>query len=54
MDEKVPERVRDKLVQIFTGVYGDGDIPFSTPPPKRVREDEKPLSTKKGIIAWSD
>src|ERR1700722_8115065 len=33
LDEGVPELVREKLIKIFTGVYGD-EIPISTPPPR--------------------
>jgi hypothetical protein len=34
LDEGVPERVQEKLIKIFTGVYGD-EIPLSTPPPRK-------------------
>ena len=36
LDEGVPKRVQEKLIKIFTGVYGD-EIPISTPPPMKVR-----------------
>jgi hypothetical protein len=52
LDEGIPERAQEKLIKIFTGVYGD-EIPFSTPPPKMFREEDEPLSNKKGIIAWT-
>ena len=52
LDEEIPRRVEEKLIKIFTGVYGD-DIPFSKPPPEKVKETDQPLSNKKGIIAWS-
>ena len=52
LDEGTPERIQEKLIKIFTGAYGD-EIPFSTPPPERVREADMPLSSKKGIIAWT-
>lgn len=51
LDEGIPMRVEEKLVKIFTGVYGD-DIPFSRPPPERIQEADQPLNNKKGIIAW--
>jgi hypothetical protein len=52
LDEGIPERVQEKLIKVFTGVYGD-EIPISTPPPEKVREADRPLSNKKGIIAWT-
>jgi hypothetical protein len=44
--------VQEKLIKIFTGVYGD-NIPFSKPPPEKIQEADRPLSNKKGIIAWA-
>jgi hypothetical protein len=52
LDEGTPKRVQEKLIKIFTGAYGD-EIPFSTPPPEKVREADTPLNNKKGIIAWT-
>jgi hypothetical protein len=51
LDEGIPRRVEEKLIKIFRGVYGD-DIPFSKPPPEKIQEADRPLSNKKGIIAW--
>lgn len=36
LDEGIPKRVQEKLIKIFTGIYGD-EIPISTPPPRKVR-----------------
>jgi hypothetical protein len=52
LDEGTPRRVQEKLINIFTGIYGD-NIPFSEPPPERIQEADQPLSNKKGIIAWA-
>ena len=37
LDEGILERVQEKIIKIFTGVYGD-EIPISTPPPRKVRK----------------
>ena len=37
LDKGTPERVQEKLIKIFTGVYGD-EIPISAPPPRKVQE----------------
>jgi hypothetical protein len=52
LDEGIPRRVQEKLIKIFTGVYGD-NIPFSKPPPEKIQEADRPLSNKKGIVAWA-
>jgi hypothetical protein len=52
LDEGIPRRVQEKLIKIFTGVYGE-NIPFSKPPPEKIQEADRPLSNKKGIIAWA-
>ena len=52
LDHGIPGRVQAKLIKIFTGVYGD-QIPLSNPPLVKIREADRPLSNKKGIIAWN-
>jgi hypothetical protein len=52
LDEGIPKRVQEKLIKIFTGVYGD-EIPISALPPRKVRKADKPLSDEEGIIAWT-
>jgi len=42
--------LRQKLKQIFNGE----EVSFSDPPPNKVREEDKPLPCKKGIIALRD
>jgi len=48
--------IEDKLYKVFRGEYGHSvkDIPMSDPPPMKVREDEKPLVCRKGILALGD
>jgi len=37
LDKEILERVQEKFIKIFTGVYGD-EIPISAPPPRKVRK----------------
>lgn len=47
---QMADRVAARLRRIFDGE----EVSFSDPPPNRVREEDKPLACKKGIIALRD
>ena len=49
------ERVAARMKKIFTGTWPSiEDVPFSDPPPNKVRDEDKPLACKRGIIALRD
>ena len=52
---QMADRVAARLRKILSGTWPTiEDVPFSEPPPNKVREEDKPLSCKKGIIALRD
>lgn len=52
---QMADRVAGRLTQILSGRWSTiEEVPFSEPPPNKVREEDKPLACKKGIIALRD
>jgi hypothetical protein len=52
---QMADRVAERLQKIFTGTWPTvEEVPFSEPPPNKVREEDLPLACKKGIIALRD